>query len=583
MVVFDSRRRRSAISLLLAIVMVLSLFPAFVGTAEAAQVVPEAVAITQSQSGTCTLASAAMMIRARMYLSGNSKWSSITEHDIRGDVWLEGAGIYYSWTYTTVGVIITGDHEDVSGLSESQLAAMLKRHPEGIEIHCVSVPHAVLITDYTNGVFYCFDPAQHFSGRRIPLTDSWLGEKLGSQSSILSSVTSYWYISSYSIQPNTTVPTPVPAAVPTEAPTGAPTSPARQLNVTQQPTNQIAKNGGKVTFTAGASGEEELTYQWQYSRDGETWHRSSAMGTTATCLVNATTIGTWYRCMITDASGRYVYTHAAQILSEQPPVITRQPEDASGPDGGTIAFSVKADGEKLNYQWQYSDNGGKKWTNVNAGSDSVSVTIHAKENGRLYRCIVTNASGLRTISQTARVVVSSSMKINQQPEDVNTKDGANVIFTVMAEGKGLGYQWEYSTDGGKTWKQAESESYFYHFAASVEQSGWLFRCIVTDETGAKVTSRAAALTISGLRFTVQPQDLKATPLQVVHFRAEAAGEPLHYQWQISSNGKAWYNVGTAKTLTMIATKTASGRLVRCVVTDGYGNYIISNPARLTVN
>lgn len=580
------------IGLLLAVVMVLSLFPAFAGTAEAAQMVPEAVAIAQSQRGTCTLASAAMMIRARMYLSGNSKWSSITEHDIRGDVWLEGAGIYFSWTYTTVGVIVTGDHEDVSGISEGQLSALLKRHPEGIELYCGGVPHAVLVTDYTDGTFYCFDPAEYYSGRRIPLTASWLGEKLGSQSSILASVTSYWYISSYSIQPDTAIPTPVPTAEPTAAPTNGPvveptmapeTPPVQPLKVELQPVSQVGKIGNKVTFTAGASGEGELTYQWQYSRDGVTWQRSSAAGTTATCLVNGTTLGTWYRCMITDAFGQRVYTSPVQILSEQGPVITRQPEDAVGPTGSKGVISVKAEGEGLTYQWQLSNNNGKKWSNSKVTTDSVSFTINAKRNGRLYRCIVTNAAGVQTISESASIVASGTLKITQQPNDVNTADGENIIFSVTAEGEGLGYQWEYSSDEGKTWKEADSKAYFLHGTATAVQNGWLYRCVITESTGGKLITRPARLTVSGIRFTAEPQSVTVSPLKVVRFHAAAAGSELHYQWQISSNGKAWFNASTTQTLTMISTNAANGRLVRCVVTDGYGNYIISSPAKLTVH
>lgn len=585
------------IGLLLAIAMVLSLFPAFVGTAEAAQVVPDAVAVAQSQSGTCTLASAAMMIRARMYLSGNSKWRSITEHDIRGDVWLEGAGIYYSWTYTTVGVIITGDHEDVSGISEGQLSALLKRHPEGIELYCGGVPHAVYVMDYEDGIFYCFDPAQYFSGRRIPLTESWLGEKLGDQSSILSGVTSYWYISSYSIQPDTTVPT-VPTAAPTAAPTNPvveptdpaaePTTPvdvppAQELKVVLQPEDQIGRNGGKATFLAGASGAEDLTYQWQYSRDGVTWQRSSATGSSATCLVNATTIGTWYRCMITDPSGQCVYTRAAQLLPEQSPVITRQPEDAVAPVGTKCSFTVKAEGEGLSYQWQLSTNNGKKWSNSKTTTDTVSFTMTEARNGRLYRCIVTNAAGLQTISESARIIRSSHLRITEQPKDVVSKDGANVLLSVQAEGDGLSYQWECSKDGGRTWETADSTTHFFHCTASSSQDGWLYRCVITESSGEQVTTRTARMTISGLRFSLEPQDVTTAGLKVVRFRAAASGDDLHYQWQISSNGKAWYNAGTAQTLTMIATKSSSGRLVRCVVTDGYGNYIISHPAKLTVN
>lgn len=583
--IFDSNRKRSGLGLLLALAMLLSLLPAV--TVSAAQTVPDTVAVAQSQNGTCTLASAAMMIRARMYLSGNNKWRSITEEDIRGDVWLEGAGIYFSWTYTTVGVVITGDHEDVSGISADRLASLLKRHPEGIELYCAGVPHAVCVIDYSDGVFYCFDPAQHYSGKRIPLTDSWLGENLGSQSSILAAVTSFWYISSYSIQPNTAIPTAAPTTEPTVAPTTEPTdvpsaAPAEALRVTRQPVNQIGQAGERVAFLAEAAGAGALTYQWEYSRDGQSWQRSSAEGTKAICLLNQTTTGTWYRCRITDAAGQCVYTRAAQLLLDEPPVITRQPEDAYGSKGSAAGFSIAAEGDGLTYQWQLSVNNGKKWINSQSTEDHVDFNIDETRNGRIYRCVVTNAAGLQTISRTARIVLTESMKITRQPTDCGAVDGAKAYFVTTAEGIGLHYQWEYSADDGKSWKQTETDGHYLVWAAKAEHDGWLFRCVITDRDGAKLTTNTAALTVATLKFTAEPENVTASRLQAVRFRVGATGEDLHYQWQISTDGKVWYNAATSQSLIWITTPAANGRLIRCVVIDGYGNYIISRTAKLTV-
>ena len=52
---------------------------------------------------------------------------------------------------------------------------LLAEHPEGIVLYDRSRPHAVLLTDYTDGVFYCSDPAGNISSGRIPLTPtcSW--------------------------------------------------------------------------------------------------------------------------------------------------------------------------------------------------------------------------------------------------------------------------------------------------------------------------------------------------------------------------------------------------------------------------
>ena len=39
------------------------------------------------------------------------------------------------------------------------LISLLEQHPEGIVLYDRTQPHAVLLTDYTNGIFYCSDPA----------------------------------------------------------------------------------------------------------------------------------------------------------------------------------------------------------------------------------------------------------------------------------------------------------------------------------------------------------------------------------------------------------------------------------------
>ena len=48
-------------------------------------------------------------------------------------------------------------------------------------------PHAVLLTDYTNGTFYCSDPAGNISSGRIPLESSSVSVNRSS---------CYWYVAS---------------------------------------------------------------------------------------------------------------------------------------------------------------------------------------------------------------------------------------------------------------------------------------------------------------------------------------------------------------------------------------------------
>ena len=79
--------------------------------------------------------------------------------------------------------------------------------------------------------------------------------------------------------------------------------------------------------------------------------------------------------------------------------ILSQPIDYTDLAGETATFTVRARGEELTYQWQYSK--GDKWRNSSAeGSDTVSLSIKITEarDGQQYRCVITDKYGTEVIS-----------------------------------------------------------------------------------------------------------------------------------------------------------------------------------------
>ena len=164
--------------------------------------IPSSVFLRQDSTVTCTLCSSAMMLRARMYLSGNNSWGSVTEAGIRGSAWSSN-GLKWSWSYSISGCSMNVSHSKVSGISVGALQGLLNSHPEGVVLYDYSSDyskaHAVLVTDYEGSTFYCADPASGYSGSRMALSSSYLGRLFGGQASILSSAKGYWYVSSYSI------------------------------------------------------------------------------------------------------------------------------------------------------------------------------------------------------------------------------------------------------------------------------------------------------------------------------------------------------------------------------------------------
>ena len=186
---------KRVLALFLSLVMMLSCFSMFsleVGAVTFDELNASNVFLKQAGNTTCTLCAATMMLRRYSILRGDSGWKNITESSVKNTAWINGEGLRWSWSYSTTGVnsISVGHYTLPGGSSNStQIQKALKDCPEGIVIYNTSIPHAVLITDYTDGIFYCADPYGKSPSGRIPITSNVLGVTI-------SNVTAYWKVTS---------------------------------------------------------------------------------------------------------------------------------------------------------------------------------------------------------------------------------------------------------------------------------------------------------------------------------------------------------------------------------------------------
>ena len=159
--------RARILSILMTVLMLVALVPVSAMAATFEEVNQQEVFLTQENNGTCTLASTAMMLRRTAMLRGDQDWQSITEASCREAFWIGGRGLPYKFQYDGMKVA----HGRLPGGEANRqiLIDMLAQHPEGIVLHAPGVPHAVLLTDYTDGVFYCSDPAPNKPNARIPI------------------------------------------------------------------------------------------------------------------------------------------------------------------------------------------------------------------------------------------------------------------------------------------------------------------------------------------------------------------------------------------------------------------------------
>ena len=164
-----------------------------------------------------------------------------------------------------------------------------------------------------------------------------------------------------------------------------------------------------------------------------------------------------------------------------------------------MAFTVKASGSGLSYQWQYRTSSSGTWNNstgTGCKTATLSVTAESYRSGYQYRCKVTNSAGTVT-SNAATLNVCVKPSITTQPKSVTAMTGATVSFTVKATGGGLTYQWYYRTGSSGSWsKCSNGASATLSVEAKSYRDGYQYRCLVKNAAG-EVYSSAATLQIAG--------------------------------------------------------------------------------------
>ncbi|MEO6406018.1 MAG: T9SS type A sorting domain-containing protein [Ferruginibacter sp.] len=186
--------------------------------------------------------------------------------------------------------------------------------------------------------------------------------------------------------------------------------------------------------------------------------------------------------------------------------------------------------------------------------------------------------------------------ITSQPVSYAACAGTNATFSVVADGSGLTYQWQLSTDNGVTWGPiAGQTSTTLSFASLLSQNGYRYRVVVTGTCAPlTVTSNAVTLTVNPLPvINTQPVNSTVCAGTSTSFTVAATGSPLTYQWQVSTDGGVTYTNVTnvapysnTTTTTLNITNTPAGLngyRYKANVSGGCNPLVSSNGAILTVN
>ena len=97
------------------------------------------VFLKQTESRTCTLVAATMIIRRAAILQGDPDWKSITVADVRKVAWADGLNPDFTYKHNGISYrIVRGNlprHTSDTAENKPTLISLLKAHPEGISIY----------------------------------------------------------------------------------------------------------------------------------------------------------------------------------------------------------------------------------------------------------------------------------------------------------------------------------------------------------------------------------------------------------------------------------------------------------------
>lgn len=175
-------------------------------------------------------------------------------------------------------------------------------------------------------------------------------------------------------------------------------------SLAQAPQNAEASIGGNVTFTASATGDGTITYQW-YRLVAGSW--VAVPGATGASLsvgpVAAVDSGTQYGVVATNAGGSTAPVGAV-LTVRTPPVVVQSPSAASTIEGTAVTFTANATAyPSPTVQW-YVNSGSGFQPVAGATSASLVVTPVKAQDGTQYKAVFTNSEG-STDSATALLSV----------------------------------------------------------------------------------------------------------------------------------------------------------------------------------
>jgi gliding motility-associated-like protein/uncharacterized repeat protein (TIGR01451 family) len=268
------------------------------------------------------------------------------------------------------------------------------------------------------------------------------------------------------------------------------------------------------------------------------------------------------------------------------PIVVTDPINDTVCVGDTAMFSVIATGTNLTYQWM---NGNTPLVNSShiSGADSATLYIYSagvSDTSSFYNVIINGSIMPSDTSINVSLTVNTPVNITSQPISTQTVcAGDSAMFTVVATGTGLTYQWRKgSVDliNGLNISGTDSSTLTIH-NISTSDTAYNYNVIVSGTCTKDTSINAALIVNTAPNITTQPSNQIACEGSATSFTVVGTGAGLTYQWR---KGNATIIGATSATLSInpvSITDTASNYNVIIMGTCGTNDTSIN--VSLTVN
>lgn len=277
------------------------------------------------------------------------------------------------------------------------------------------------------------------------------------------------------------------------------------VTINTQPLSMVECTGNNVTFTSAATGTN-ISYQWQVSTDaGVSWTNVSGAISNSITLnsVTAGMNGNQYRVVVIGTCNPGGINSAAALLTINNSVnISLQPASTAVCAGTNVSLTTNVSGSGLTYQWQLSNNAGASFANI-AGATTNTLLLTSVTpvmSGNQYRVLLNGNCVSNLFTSVATLTVNSSVSIVTQPAGLVGCAPNAAIFSVVATGTSITYQWQVSTNNAVSWADIAGAVNSSLTIASLNAllSGNQYRVIVSGAPCGVLTSNAATLTVAQL-------------------------------------------------------------------------------------